>query len=472
MAHKILLAEREEATLHLIETRLKARDYEVFLAMHSDEALRLVQKIKFDIALIGSSMDRIDGLDLSIKIKQSLRGISMPIIFIASENEVRELILSRERGFDDFLIKPFDALSLQLRIELNLTRSRERLQANPLTNLPGNIAIEEHIKKRIRKNEFFSVCYLDINHFKSFNDRYGFERGDRVIQHVAQLIAKCLEKTGASKNSFLGHIGGDDFVAVVDSDYEAVFAQECLQEFDRIMPAHYEEADRKKKQVMIKNRNGVPCAFPLVSLSIAAVNNQYRAYRNLGEIARDAAEVKSYLKTQPGSHYLQDRRSKPMKTLQESLDILSAPSEKATCKPLGQTLLEFGLISEEELNHAVKLHLETGERLGQVLIRMKAVSSEEVGKALEGKFSVSYINLQNHQLSGDLVRVLSEEFIRTQQVVPLSIEDEKLVLAMVDPVNREVIRAVEEMTGLKVVPKFILENDFESFLERNHLRLI
>lgn len=473
MAYKILLAEQDQETLNLIETRLKARDYEVYLATHSDEAIRLVQKIKFDVVLIGSSMEHIDGTNLAVKMKQSLLGLSMPIIFIADENEIRELILSRERGFDDFLIKPFDALSLQLRIELNLTRARERLQANPLTNLPGNIAIEENIKKRISRNEFFSVCYLDINHFKSFNDRYGFERGDRVIQHAAQLIAKCLEKTGASKNSFLGHIGGDDFIAVMDTDYEALFAQECLQEFDRIIVTHYDEADRKKRQVMVKNRNGVPCAFPLMSLCIAGITNQYRAYRNLGEIARDAAELKSYLKTQPGSHYLQDRRSKPLKSLQESIELLSAPAEKKTFhKPLGQMLLEFGLITEDELAQAVRQHIETGERLGQILIRMKAVSSADVGRALESKYSVSYLDIQNHSLSADLVRVLSEEFIRSQQVIPLSIEGENLMLAMVDPVNREVIRAVEEMCGLKVIPKFILENDFESFMERNHSKFI
>lgn len=472
MAHKILLAERDSSALALIETRLKARDYEVYLATHSDEAMRLVQKIKFDIALIGSSMDRVDGMDLSLKIKQSLLGLSMPIIFIAEENELRELILSRERGFDDFLIKPFDTLALQLRVELNLTRARERLQANPLTNLPGNIAIEEHLKKRISRNEFFSVCYIDINHFKSFNDRYGFERGDKAIQHVAQLIVKCLEKTGASKNSFLGHIGGDDFIAVMDLDYEPAFAQELLQEFDRIMPAHYDEADRKKKRVMVKNRNGVPTAFPLMSLCIAAVTNQYRAYRNLGEISRDASEVKCYLKTQPGSHYLQDRRSKPFKSLDETIDLLSdSPEKEEPAKPLGQMLLEFGLITEDELSQAVKIHIETGKRLGQVLIHMKAVSSAEVGRALESKLSTRYVNLEGHLLSEDLARVFSEEFIRAHQVVPVSIEGDQLELAMVDPVNQETIQAAEEASGLTVIPKFILENEFEAFLERNHSRL-
>ena len=472
MPHKILIAERDPDTLALLEARLRARNYDVFLATHSDEAIRLIQKIRFDLVLIGTSMEGMEGMDLPRKIKQSITGLGVPVVLLAEENEIRELVLSRDHGFDDFLIKPFDAFSLQLRIELNLTRARERLQANPLTNLPGSIAIEENIQKRIERSEIFSVCYIDINHFKSFNDRYGFECGDRIIRHVAQLIAKCLGSSGAERGSFLGHIGGDDFITVLDTEHEERFARECLQEFDRIIPAYYDEMDRKRKSVLVKNRNGVPVSYPLMSLSIAAVTNLYRPYRNMAEIARDAAEVKSYLKTQPGSHYLRDRRAKPLGSIQESIEILSLDQEKKMqSKPLGQLLLEGGLITEEELNQAVRRHVETGERLGQILIRMNVVASADVGRLLEGKLSVSYISLKHHVLTEDLARILAEEFIRDHRVVPLALKGESLELAMVDPVDRETIEAVREISGLDVVPKFTLENEFEEFLERNHLKL-
>ncbi|MBI3999413.1 MAG: diguanylate cyclase [Candidatus Omnitrophica bacterium] len=469
MSHKILVAEKDSENLALLETRLKARNYDVFLATHSDEATRLVQKVRFDLILIGSAMESVEGVDLAPKIKQTLRGLGVPIILIAEENEISQLVLSRERGFDDFLIKPFDAFSLQLRIALNLTRSRERLQANPLTSLPGSIAIEENIERRLERNEAFSICYLDINHFKSFNDRYGFDRGDRAIRHLAQLITKSLETSGATRNSFVGHIGGDDFIVVMDPELEARFAQECLQEFDRIIPTYYDETDRKRKSVLVKNRNGVPMAFPLMSLSIAAITNLYRPYRSVAEISHDAAEVKQYLKTQPGSHYLRDRRAKPMSSLEESIQVLSQDQEKRkTTKPLGQMLLEVGLITEEELNQAVRRHVETGERIGQILIRMNVVTSADVGRFLEEKLSVHYVSLKDHTLSGDLARILSEEFIRTHQVVPFRFVEDSLELAMVDPVNRDTIAAVEEMSGIKVVPKFVLENEFEEFLEKNH----
>ncbi|OGW87666.1 MAG: hypothetical protein A3C35_00780 [Omnitrophica bacterium RIFCSPHIGHO2_02_FULL_46_11] len=472
MPQKILIAEKDSTTLALVETRLRARNYDVFVATHSDEAMRLVQKVRFDLVLLGSSMEQIEASDLSKKIKQSLAGLGVPIILMADEHELRQLVMSQERGFDDFLIKPFDAYSLQLRISLNLSRARERLQANPLTGFPGSTAIEENIQKRIDRHEVFSVCYIDINHFKSFNDRYGFDRGDHAIRHLAQLITRCLETSKADKNSFVGHIGGDDFIAILDSDSEARFAQECLQEFDRIIPTYYEEIDRKRKAVLVKNRNGVPVSFPLMSLSIAAVTNQYRPYRNMSEIARDAAEVKSYLKTQPGSHYLRNRRAEPVRSLEESLEVISTLQEKQKIpKPLGQMLLEVGLITEEELNQAVRRHVETGERIGQVLIRMNAVASADIGRFLEEQLSIPFASLKNHALSEDLARILTDEFIRTHRVVPLSLKGNSLELAMVDPVDRGTMDAIREMTGLNVLPKFVLENEFEEFLERNHLRL-
>jgi diguanylate cyclase (GGDEF)-like protein len=466
-----LIAEKDSQTLTLLETRLRARGFDVFVAMYSDEAVRLVQKMRFDLILISSAMERTDGMELAQKIRRAQTGMGAPIILLTEGGELSQLVLSQERGFDDFLIKPFDPFSLQLRVNLNLTRARERLQANPLTGLPGNAAIEEHIHRRIERNEFFSVCYMDVNHFKSFNDRYGFERGDAVLRHIAQLLGRVLEKIGADRTGFLGHIGGDDFLAVVSPELETKFAREALQEFDRIIPTYYDDSDRKQRSVFVKNRNGVPVSYPIMSLSIATVTNQNCSYRNLSEIARDAAEVKSYLKTQPGSHYLQDRRAKPVTSLEESLEVLAQTETKADAnKPLGQMLLELGLITKDQLKQAIRRHVETGERIGQVLIQMNAVTSSDVGKCLQEKFNINYASLKNHMLSEDLIRVLDEEFIRSRRVVPISLQDNRLELAMVDPVDRETIDAIEEMSGLKVIPKFTLENEFEEFLERNQIR--
>lgn len=470
MPQKILVVDQDQATLSLIETRLEVRDYEVFTATHSDEAVRLAQKIRFDLILIGSSMEALEGVPLPQKIKQGSSALTVPIVLLVGEHEMRELILSAEKGFDDFLIKPFDPFSLQLRVQLNLARSQERLEANPLTGLPGNAAIERNVQERVKAKEIFSVCYIDINHFKSFNDRYGFERGDAVIRHTAQLIVRCLKAIGGDRSGFVGHIGGDDFVAILDPALEERFAREFMQEFDRIIPTYYEEPDRKRRSVFVKNRSGVPVSCPLMSVSIAVVSNQHRPYKMLGEIASDAAEVKSYLKTQPGSHYLRDRREEPMSTIEESFSVFSKGRRSKKSKPLGQMLLEVGLVTEHQLNQALRRHIETKERIGQVLIHMKALSNEDLGRFLEEKLGISYVSLRGLYVPEDLLGLLGEEFIRVRQALPIGRKGNQLELAMVDPSDQELIHTVERMSECRVRPKLMLENEFDEFLEHHQPR--
>ncbi|OGW88794.1 MAG: hypothetical protein A3A73_00340 [Omnitrophica bacterium RIFCSPLOWO2_01_FULL_50_24] len=468
-AKKILVADKDANALSLIETRLQARNYEVFPATYAEEVVRLAAKVHFDCMLIGSSMEEGSGIGLCKRVKQNSHHFGVPIILLAEEFELRQLVSSPERGFDDFLIKPFDAFSLQLRIELNLLRVQERLEANPLTKLPGAVAIENEVKRRIERHEIFSVCYIDVNHFKSFNDRYGFHRGDSVICHTARLIESCLEAQGAAHDSFIGHIGGDDFIVVMPTEQEVHFAQTFLQEFDRIITAYYDEVDRKRKSVLIRNRNGVPCSFPLMSVCIAAVTNKHRHYQSMAEISRDAVEVKGYLKTQPGSHYLRDRRAEPVASIEETVHILPRTSRKSKKeKPLGQLLLAIGLVSEEELNLAVRRHVETGERLGQVLLRMNMVTTSELGRCLEEQLGVPYVNVRDAVMPESVPELLDLEFLRAHEVVPVACQGHELVLAMVDPKDRQIIEMIEQSSGLKVTPKLALENELEAFLEKRH----
>ncbi|OGX06989.1 MAG: hypothetical protein A3G87_04030 [Omnitrophica bacterium RIFCSPLOWO2_12_FULL_50_11] len=470
-APKILIADKDSNTLDLVEMRLQVRDYEVFVATHSDEAVRLAQKVRFDLVFLSSTMEQVDGLDLCRKIKQCSANFGVPVILLAEAREIRQLALSPERGVDDFLIKPFDAFSLQLRVELTMMRARERLQANPLTSLPGSLAIESEIKRRIERNDLFSVCYLDINHFKSFNDHYGFDRGDSVIRHTAQIIVKCLEVCGAAQNSLVGHIGGDDYIVVMDTEWELIFARKCLAEFDRIIPSYYDEEDRKRGSISVENRNGAACSFPLMSLAVAAAANKNHPYTSMAEIARDLAEVKSYLKSQPGSHYLRDRRRDPVTSLEETFEILPTTEleKRKFTKPIGQMLLEIGLIHEEELNRAVRQHLETGERIGQVLLRMNALTSDQLGSCLGRKLGVKYVSLKDHMLSDDVTELLSTEVMRNRQVVPLRVYDNRLEVAMANPLDQNTMDEIHALSGFRVVPKFALENEVEEFLEK-HIR--
>ncbi|MBI4711167.1 MAG: hypothetical protein HY767_01705, partial [Candidatus Omnitrophica bacterium] len=195
----------------------------------------------------------------------------------------------------------------------------------------------------------------------------------------------------------------------------------------------------------------------------------YRNYVNLREIAQDAAEVKTFLKSQPGSHYLQDRRSSPIKKLDEAVHILEPEIKPAKPKkridPLGQVLLSTGLITEEQLGEALKQHLQTGRRLGQTLIDMNLISSHDVGKMLEKKLKVPYFSLKGWTPDPAIFHLFNAEFIFHHRVVPIGVSEGSVRIAMCDPFDLRTLDAIERITGLKPVPYLALEDEFEQFLE-------
>jgi len=468
---RILIAEKEEALRSIVSTRLHARHYEVMEAGSSEETLRVLESGNFDLILLSSEMERVGGHRLIEKIRQKSHFATVPVILLIEENKIAELVTSHDYGFDDFLIKPFDPLVLQLRVAMNITRVRHRVEANALTHLPGNGSIERAVRETLQSGEKFSVLYIDINNFKSFNDRYGFEKGDGVIRQTAQILVQTAEAmTGEGGQCFVGHIGGDDFVVLLPVENEEPFARRFIAEFDRIMPTYYNERDQKKGFVKLTNRRGKQDTFPLMSCSVAACNNLDRQYKSLGEIAQDAAEVKSFLKSQPGSHYLRDRRSAQVRGAAEALEILTPEAagekEAENMDPIGQVLINAGLITHEQLGEALKKHLQTGKRLGQVLISMNAVRSEDVGRMLEKRLNVPYVSLKRFKMGREVQRIFTEEFIRAHRVLPLEIAGDKLRLGMCDPFDLRTIDAIERITGLKPVPCLALEDEFEEFLER------
>ncbi len=315
------------------------------------------------------------------------------------------------------------------------------------------------------------MLYMDINKFKYLNDKNGFEKGDDVLRQTAKILMQTATKVGKDGESFIGHIGGDDFIVVTSPEKEEIFARAFIAEFDRIMPTYYNEKDQARGFIRTKNRLGKQTTFPLMSCSVAACNNLYREYKSLGEIAADAAEVKAFLKMQQGSHYLRDRRSSPANEWKEAMEFLAPeiPVKKEAedvPDPLGQILVGAGLISQEQLSLALKKHLETGQRLGQILIAMNAVKSEDVGSMLEKKLNVPYVCLKTFLPSRDVMRLFTMDFIRSHRVVPLEIKNQWLRLGMCDPFDLRTLDSIERITGLKPIPHLSLEDEFESFLER------
>jgi len=474
--HRILLVDKVSDDTTVIESRLKARGHDVCVSHTSREAFEAIQNDNFDLVMVSSQMEVVGGLSLPELIRKAFHAVYVPIIMLVEENDLSSLLRGVEEGFDDFLKLPTDPLTLALRVAVNINRAKIRIEANPLTQLPGNIAIEKRIKDCIQSGDPFSVCYLDINNFKSFNDGYGYDKGDDILRQAARIISRTASLH--AKDPFVGHVGGDDFIVILDPEEEVRFARECIHEFDRIMPTAYSAADREQGHMVVKNRKGRTERFPIISICIATVTNLYRTLTNPGEVAQVASEVKKYLKTQVGSAYLRDRRERQIDSLEDACRMLGVDGGgaeaaiegpyPANTEPLGEMLVSEGLISKEQLQEGMKRHLPSGKRLGETLITMNLVKSEDVGRMLERKLGVEHIVLQTSEPNPEASQLLTRDFIREHRVIPLELIDGKLKLAMIDPFNLRLTDEIERQTGLSVIPCLSLEQEFEAFYERHY----
>ncbi|WP_066307038.1 GGDEF domain-containing protein [Bacillus sp. FJAT-29814] len=169
---------------------------------------------------------------------------------------------------------------------------------NPLTRLPGNHSIEEKLKEIIR-HERFSILYFDLDHFKAYNDTYGFKKGDALLQSTAEL----LKRYYTNKGSFLGHIGGDDFIAIIDHHDILPDCESLIKKFEKMVKEFYSSPHLSQQYVIAENRQGIIEKIPLVSLSIAIVTNQNQTFKDVEELVEYAASVKRICKGVRGSCY-------------------------------------------------------------------------------------------------------------------------------------------------------------------------
>jgi len=193
------------------------------------------------------------------------------------------------------------------RVNLSILRSERISEVNPLTKLPGNVSINKQIQNRLDRNDIFALAYADLDHFKPFNDYYGFTRGDEVIRITGRLILNIV-KNLQPQDSFVGHIGGDDFVFIIDINLAETAAKEIIDTFDRIIPALYETADRGRGYIETQDRRNNIARFPLVTISIGITSNFKKSFTHYGEITEIASEMKALTKRIQGSCYMIDRR--------------------------------------------------------------------------------------------------------------------------------------------------------------------
>jgi len=281
--------------------------YEVEQASNGAEGLELVNKHIPNLIVCDYMMPVMNGKEFCKHLKKDVLLQHIPVIMLTGKGEVHDMVGGIEAGADDYIVKPFDPNALLARIRMITRRTVRSLDANPLTHLPGNSSIMEELQNQINSKKVWGVGYVDLDKFKIYNDKYGFEKGDEVICETARILIKVVRDI-AGPDSFIGHIGGDDFVFITDYASIEDVCKKIVSEFDKNSPKFYNEEDRNKGYIMGKDRQGVETKAGLISISIGIVTNAHNQLTHVAQISEKGAELKKYAKGFEKSNYVIDKR--------------------------------------------------------------------------------------------------------------------------------------------------------------------
>lgn len=306
MVQEIYIIDDDDSSIVIFRELFKNdKDYK-FISVKTEQIDIALKNIPSLIVINEDAIDR-DVVDLCRKIRKDEDNTITPVIVVSSKSDKDHRVRILQESIEYFIKKPVDEQYLYYTVKnLNRLLSSNR-RISPLTGLPGNVQIHAELKKRIVKKESFSVLYLDLDNFKAYNDEYGFLKGDEVIKYTANVITKCIHND-FNQIGFVGHIGGDDFIAVVPYKDTEALCQQIIARFDKGIKSFYNEADIENGYIEIANRKGIVEKFPLVSISIAVVVADKNRFDNILEIGDVSAQVKHAVKSVLGSSYAIDRR--------------------------------------------------------------------------------------------------------------------------------------------------------------------
>lgn len=304
---KILVVDDDPLMRRIVTQSLERAAYELLEAESGLAGIQCAIEQHPDLILLDVMMPEMDGFEVIRRLRSHPMTLGVPIILLTALGEMSEKVHGMQLGADDYMTKPFDPRELRARVQAHLKRSEQYLQSSPLTNLPGNYAIQQVISTRLESKEPIAVIYFDLTNFKSYNDKYGWIAGDKIIKQLGEIIVNTVLSSGDA-NIFVGHVGGDDFIVVTRPEYAEALGHEILRQFDIMIVDFYSPEDRSRGYIEMVDRLGEMRQVPIVSLGAAVVTNELRPLEHPLQVAQIAAEVKRYLKTLPGSQVAFDRR--------------------------------------------------------------------------------------------------------------------------------------------------------------------
>lgn len=308
MSELVLVADDDPDILTVVKVNLELDGFEVETAVDGEDALQKATSNPPNVIILDIMMPRMDGLTALHRLRSQASTASVPIILLTARGLPEDRVRGLELGADDYITKPFDITELAARVRAVLRRTQAARDLSPLTGLPGNFKITAEIETAIQEGREFALVHGDLDNFKAFNDHYGFMRGDEVIRFCGNCLTNAATSLGI-ENGFVGHIGGDDFVAMIPPSMAESFCKETIERFDDGILDLYDTADALRGYIEVIDRRGERYAFPVVSLSLGVASTDVREIGTQWEASAIAVEMKEFAKKQSGSSYRIDRRT-------------------------------------------------------------------------------------------------------------------------------------------------------------------
>jgi len=304
MINEIYIIDDDETSIIVFKELFKEDTEFKFINVKTEEIDVALENIPQLIIINEDAVDK-DVLELCKKVKNNPDNTITPIIVVSSNGSRKHRMRILNESVEYFIKKPVDEGYLYYTVK-NITRLITlNRRMSPLTGLPGNVQIQSELRKHLLKKENFAVMYFDLDNFKAYNDVYGFLKGDEIIKYTSNIIVNVVHNNG---NGFVGHIGGDDFIAIVPDNNIEYICMDIIARFDNNIKRFYTDKDAESGYIEVANRKGIIEKFPLVSISVAVVVDENRRFNNILEIGDVAAQVKHAVKSVMGSSYTIDKR--------------------------------------------------------------------------------------------------------------------------------------------------------------------
>jgi diguanylate cyclase (GGDEF)-like protein len=304
MKKNVIIVSSDPVLINIADRTLKTR-YNLIIFNSVQSALDYIYNSLPDLMIIDLTSYEPSTIDLTNNLKNDPMFNNLPVLAIFSGDISMKVLYSI--SIEDYLRMTEFEKDIAARVDLSIVRSERIVEINPLTRLPGNISINRQLQHRLDQQVSFGMAYADLDYFKPFNDQYGFSRGDEIIKITGRLILNIVKNT-ESKNSFVGHIGGDDFIFLMDVALIKKACQDIITAFDQIIPTFYDQEDRDRGCIQSLDRQGNMHSFDIITISIGVTDTQNRTFSHYGEITERASEMKKYAKQFRGSCFRFDRR--------------------------------------------------------------------------------------------------------------------------------------------------------------------